>query len=105
MRRTNRCREQQVFADGQVFVEGILLGHITDVLLQRVDILVYRLPVEKDIPASRLELTGKHSQQRAFSRAACAHDAHKLAARDAKRDSIEPNLAFAKTVRDFVDLE
>ena len=43
--------------------------------------------------------------QRAFSRTARAHHANELATRDAKGDSLETNLAFAKAVRDFVCLE
>src|SRR5882724_3861719 len=105
MRRANRRCKQQIFTDGEVFVEGVLLGHITDVVLQDVEILIERLAVEDDISAGWLELTGEHSHQRALSRTARAHHANKLATRDAKRDSLKTNLAFAKTVRDFVYLE
>src|SRR6266581_8456951 len=105
MRRANRRRKQQVLADCEMFVEGVLLGHITDVLLQDVEILIERLAIEDDISAGWLKLTGKHSQQRALSRTARTHHANKLATRDGKRDSLQANLALAKTVRDFVYLE
>src|SRR6266496_238881 len=105
MRRANRRCKQQIFTDGEVFVEGVLLGHITDVLLQDVEILIERLSVEDDISAGWLELTGEHSHQRALSRTARAHDTNELATRDAKRNSLKTNLAFAKTVRDSVHLE
>ena len=84
MRCANRRRKQQVFADREMFVEGVLLGHITDVLLQRVEILVERLSIEDDISAGRLQLAGKHSQQGALSRTARAHHANKLATCDVK---------------------
>ena len=67
-----------------MLVEGVLLGHITDVLLQDLEILVERLSVQDYLPAGRLKLTGEHPHQRAFSRTARAHDAHQLAARHAK---------------------
>src|SRR5437867_968003 len=105
MRRANRRCKQQIFTDGEVFVEGVLLGHITDVLLQDVEILIERLAIEDDISAGWLELTGEHSHQRALSRTARAHDTNELATRDGKRNSLKTNLAFAKTVRDFVHLE
>src|SRR6266481_4944305 len=105
MRRANRRRKQQVLADCKMFVEGVLLGHITDVLLQDVEILIERLSVEDDISARRLQLTGKHSHQRALSRTARAHHANKLATCDAKRYSLQAGLALAKMVRDFVYFE
>src|SRR6266478_1565820 len=105
MRRANRRRKQQVLADCKMLVEGVLLGHITDVLLQDVEILIERLSVEDDISARRLQLTGKHSHQRALSRTARAHHANKLATCDAKRYSLQAGLALAKMVRDFVYFE
>src|SRR6266496_498383 len=105
MRRANRRRKQQVLTDCEMFVEGVLLGHITDVLLQDVEILIERLPVEDDISARRLQLTGKHSHQRALPRTARAHHANKLATCDAKRYSLQAGLALAKMVRDFVYFE
>src|SRR5437773_4045573 len=105
MRCANRRRKHQVLTDCEVFVEGVLLGHITDVLLQDVEILIERLAIEDDISAGWLQLTGKHSQQRALSGTARTHHANKLATRDAKRDSLQANLTLAKTVRDFVYLE
>src|SRR4029077_12759899 len=47
----------------------------------------------------------QHSHERALSTAAGAHHANELAARDAKGDPLETNLALAKSVRDFVCLE
>src|SRR5262245_11511708 len=105
MRRTDRCRELQILTDGEVLVERILLRHVTDVLLQDIELSVKRLPVEQDFAAGRLELAGKHSHERALARTACAHDADKLTTRDGERNSIEANLAFAKAVCDFVQLE
>src|SRR5207247_9254278 len=74
-------------------------------LIQEVEILIEGLAIEDDSSAGWLQLTGKHSQQRALSRTARTHHANKLATRDAKRDSLQANLALAKTVRDFVYLE
>src|SRR5438094_6639750 len=105
MRCTDRRRELQILTNGEVLVEGVLLRHVADVLLQNVEVSVEGLPVEQDFAARRLELAGKHSHQRAFARAACAHHANKLSTRDAEGNSIEANFAFAKTVCDFIQLQ
>src|SRR4029079_13733107 len=102
---TDRRRELQILTDGEVLVERVLLRHVTDVLLQNVEVSVEGLSVEQDFAARRLELAGKHPHQRAFARAACAHHANKLATRDTEGNSIEANFAFAKTVCDFIQLE
>src|SRR5437867_5627828 len=101
----NRCRELQILANGKVFVECVLLRHVTDVLLQNVEVAVKRLAVEQNFAAAWLELPGEHSHQCAFSRTACAHHANKLSTRYAEGNSIEANFAFAKTVCDFIQLE
>src|SRR5436309_9139933 len=88
-----------------MFVERILLRHITDVVLQGVEIFIERLPIEDHLPARRLQLAGQHSHERAFSRTARTHHANELTTRNAKGDSLETNLAFPEAVRDFVCLE
>src|SRR6267378_339427 len=105
MRRANRRRKQQVFADGEMFVERVLLRHITDKVFQSVEILIERLSVEEDLAAGRLKLAGQHSHERAFSRTTRAHHANQLSTRDAKGDSLQTNSAFPKAVRDLVYLE
>src|SRR4030095_8381352 len=105
MRCADRRREVQILTNGEVLVEGVLLRHIADVLFQNVEVSVEGLSIEQDFTAGRLELAGKHSHQRAFARAACAHNTNKLSTRDAERNFIEANLAFAKTMCDFVQLE
>src|SRR5262245_6284830 len=105
MRCTDRRRKLQIFTNGEVLVERVLLRHVTDVLLQNVEFPVKGLSVEQNFAARRLELAGKHLHQCAFARSACAHHANKLAARDAEGNSVEANLALAETVRDFVELE
>src|SRR5262249_32332385 len=88
-----------------MLVERVLLRHVTKVLLQNIEISVERLSIEQDFTAAWLELPGEHSHQRAFSGTACAHHANKFTTRDAEGNSIQANLAFAKTVCDFVQLE
>src|SRR5881394_1546141 len=85
----NRRRKQQIFADGEMFVERILLRHITDVVLQGVEIFIERLPIEDHFPARRLQLAGQHPHERAFSRTARTHYANQLTTRDVKGDSLE----------------
>ena len=88
-----------------MFVERVLLRHVTDVMLQGVEILIKRLAVKQDVTAGGLKLAGQHSHKRALSTTARAHHADEFATRDAKRDSLETNLALAKAVRDFVCLK
>ena len=63
------------------------------------------MSIEQDLTAAWLELPGEHSHQRAFSGTACAHHANKFTTRDAEGNSIEANLALAKTVCDFIKFE
>src|SRR5258708_17130275 len=105
MRCTDGRRELQILTNGEMLVESVLLRHVADVLLQNVEVSVKGLSVEQDFAPGRLELAGKHSHQRAFARTACAHHANKLSTRDAEGNSIEANLAFAKPVCNFVQLE
>src|SRR5215471_10692244 len=105
MRCADRRRELQILTNGKVFVERVLLRHVTDVLFQNVELPVEGLSVEQDFAAGRLKLAGKYSHQRAFARTTRAHDTNELSTCDAEGNSIEPNLAFAKTVCDFVQLE
>src|SRR5438477_6503709 len=100
----NRSRKHQIFADGEMFVERILLSHITDVVLQGVEIFIQRLPIEDHLPARRLQAAAQHSHARAFSRAARTHYANQLTTRDVKGEALETNFAFPKAVRDFVSL-
>src|SRR5437588_3942955 len=88
-----------------MFVERVLLWHVTDVALESVKVRIKRLSVENDLASSGLKLAGQHSWERAFSRTACAHHANELAAGDAEGDSLKPNFAFAETMGDFVYLE
>src|SRR3954466_289629 len=104
MRCSDRRRKPQIFTNGEVLIEGVLLRHVADVLLQNVEVSVERLSVEQDVAAGRLELPCKHSHQRAFARTACAHHANKLSTSDAERNSIKANFAFAKTVCHFMQL-
>ena len=52
MRRANRGRELQIFADGQVFIERVLLRNVTDVTLELIEIRIKLLVIEQDLTAS-----------------------------------------------------
>src|SRR5262249_1956855 len=105
MRCTDGSRELQILTNGQVLVERVLLRHVADVPFQNVEVSVEGLSVEQDFAARRLKLAGKHPHQRAFARTAGAHHTNKFTTRDAEGNAIEADLAFPKTVRDFVQLE
>src|SRR5204862_6738816 len=105
VRRASCSRKQEVLAGGEMFVVRVLLRHVTDMMLQGVEILIKRLAVKQDVTAGGLKLVGQHSHERALSTTARAHHADEFATRDAKGDSLEANLALAKAVRDFVCLK
>ena len=89
VRGTNGGGEFQIFVDGQVFIEGVVLRDVADVALELVEVRVERLAVEQDLAAGRLELAGEHPQQRALAATARAHHANQLAAVDDERDAVE----------------
>src|SRR4051794_37132474 len=92
-------REFQVFANRQVLVESILLGHITDVAFEVVEIVVERALIQQNMAAARLQLPTENLEQGALARAARAHDADELAAVDRKGDAVEPGLTIGEAMR------
>src|ERR1044071_6540962 len=105
MRCTDRSGELQILTNGEVLVEGVLLRHVADVLFQDVKVSIKRLSVEQNVAARRLKLAGKHHHERAFTRTASAHHANEFSTSDCEGNPVEADLAFAKTVCDFVQLE
>src|SRR4051794_25385098 len=101
MRRTDRRRELKILANREVFVESVLLRNITDVTPQLVETGVQGLPIQKNVAAGRLKLPSQNTHQRAFSGAACAHDADEFAAIDVERNSFQPDFPVSKAMRDF----
>ena len=52
----DRGGELQVFADRQVLIESVVLRDVTDVTLERVEILIKRLAIEQDLATRGLKL-------------------------------------------------
>ncbi len=88
-----------------MLVEGVLLRDVTDVTLERVEILVERLAVQEDLALGRLELSAEHAHERALARAARAHHADELAAVDRETDPFERDVAVAEAMVDVDHLE
>ena len=106
VRRANRRRKLQIFADGQMFVERVLLRHVTDVALQRVEIWIKRLAIEQDLAAGGLKLPGQHLSAACFFREPLAPITQTSSPRvDTKGNSFETDLAVAEAMRDFAHLE
>jgi hypothetical protein len=105
VRRANRRRELEVLADREMLVKRVLLRHVTDVVLERIEIPIKRLPVQNDLARGGLKLSGQYSQQRAFPGTARTHHANELAASNIEGNSLQPDFVFAKTVRDFIHIE
>src|SRR5207244_7034730 len=58
-----------------------------------------------DLATGRLQLAGQYFQQRALPTTARPHHANQLAARHIEGNSFQPNIATAKAMRHFGDLE
>ena len=105
MRRADGGGELEVFLDRQVLVESVVLRDVTDVALERVEVFVERLAVEQDLAAGRLQLAAERAHERAFARAARAHDADHLAAIEGEADAFERDIAVAEAMADVAHLE
>src|SRR5438477_6604269 len=105
MRRANRGRELQILADGQVFIERVLLRNVTDVTLELIEIRIKLQVIEQDLTTSRFQLSGQHPEQRAFPRTARPHHANQLPARDIEGNTLQPDIAAAETIRDLAYLQ
>src|SRR5207249_752263 len=101
----NRGGELQILADGQVLIEGVFLRYVTDVSPQFVKVRIKRLIIEQDLAAARLQLPGQHFQQCALAATARSHYANQFAADHIVGNSFQPDIAAAKTVCDFANLQ
>ena len=90
--------ELEVFADGQVLIERVVLRDVTDVALERVEVVVKRLAVEQDLAAGRLQLAAEDLHERALAGAARAHHADQFAAIDREGNAFEPDVAVAEAM-------
>src|SRR5437762_10670560 len=99
MRRANRGRELQIFADGQVLIESVFLRDVTDVALELIEIRIKGLIIKEDLATVGLQLSGQDFEQRAFPRAARPHHANQFPARDIEGNSFQPDIAAANADR------
>src|SRR5437660_9690245 len=101
MRRANRGRELQILADGQVFIECVLLRDVTDVTLELIEIRIKLLVIEQELTVSRLQLSGQHFEQCAFPGTARPHHANQLPAHDIEGNALQPDIAAAEMMREL----
>ena len=80
VRRAKGRGEVQIFLDGEVFVERVMLGDVSDVFAQGVPIGVKRTAVEEDVSLGGLKLPGDGAHERALAASARAHHANHFAA-------------------------
>ena len=105
MRRAEGRGEVQIFLDGEVFVERVVLRNVGDVFAQRFAIRVERAPVEKDISLDRLKLAGESAHQRALSTSAGAHHADHLPSLHRERDAVDSDLPVAEPADQVANFE
>ena len=60
VRRADLRRKLQILADGEMLVEGVLLRHVTDIVLENVEVRKKGLSVEDNFAAAGPELPGQH---------------------------------------------
>ena len=89
VRRANRSGVGEVFFDGEVIVERVVLRDVGDEAFEFVEVFVKLLAVEKHLTARCRETACDGAEQCAFSRAAAAHHAHEVAARERETDAVE----------------
>ena len=105
VRGAHRGGKLQILADGQIFVERILLRDVTDVAFEVVEVFVERVIVQQNLSASRLNLAAENLEQSALARPARPHHANQLAAIDRERNAIERDLRVAEAMIEIHDLE
>ena len=89
VRGADRGGKLEIFPDRQVFIESVVLWNVTDVTLERVEVVIKRLAVKQDLAAGRLQLPAEHPHERALAGAARPHHADQFAATERKADAFE----------------
>ena len=105
MRRAKGRGEVQIFLDGEVLIERVVLRNVSDVFAQGVAIGVKRAAVEEDVSLGGLKLPGQSAHERALAASARAHHANHFAALHGKRDAVDRNLLVAEPANEIVHLE
>ena len=95
----------QIFFDGEVFVEGIVLRNVGHVFPQGFVIFVERAFVEKDTALGWAELAREGAQKRAFAAAAGTHHTDHLATLDRKGHSVDGERAVRETAYEVLHIE
>src|SRR5947207_11360337 len=98
MRGSNRSRELEVLADGEMLVERVFLRDVTDVALELIEIFVERTVVQQHLALRRLKLAAEHFHERAFAGPARAHYANELAAIHRERNAFKSDLVVAESM-------
>ena len=99
------CGVVEIFLDGQVVVERVILRDVGDEAFELFEVAVEFLPIQQDVTARRRETSGDGAEERAFSRAASAHHAHDIAARECEIDPVECRDVAAEVAGDIAQFE
>ena len=105
MRRADRGGVGEVFLDGEVVVERVVLRDVGDEAFEFVEVFVKLLAVEKHLAARGGEAARDGAEQCAFSRTAAAHHAHEVAARERKTDAVERGDVAAEVAGEVAQFE
>ena len=97
--------ELEVFLDGEVLVEGVVLGDVRNEAFEFVELRVEGLAVEQDLALAGLELSGDGPHERGFAAAAGAHHADHLAPAHMEGDAVEAALRAPEPVGNIPQLE
>ncbi len=80
---------RHVFDDGEVIVEGIVLGNVGEEVFKAVEGLVEGVSVEEDGASGWEELSGDGAEESGFAGGAGAHDADHFASGSGEGDAVE----------------
>ena len=105
MRRADGSGIFQIFFDGQMLVEGVVLGNVGYIFPEGFVVLVERALVEKHAALGWLELTRQSAQQCAFAAAAGPHHADHLAAFDREGDAVDGHRVVGEAANQIAHIE
>ena len=105
VRRADRRGKLQVFLDRELFVEGVVLRDVGDVLEESLEVAVERALVEQHLAGDRLELAGQGTQQGALSTTTRSHDADHFTALDREGEVVEGGVTAAEAGDEIADIQ
>ena len=94
-----------VFDDGEVIVEGVVLGNVGEEVFEAVEGFVEGVSVEEDGASRREELSGDGAEERGLAGGAGPHDANHFASGGGEGDAVEGEAVSFEAEGEVTDFE